>query len=88
MENDILTFAEILSRWPSDGALARDMGVSKPCARKWRERGRPLQPQYWPRLIDVAEQRFQVIITPRQLMVAARNHDEARRHDEAEAAAA
>lgn len=64
------TFSEILALWKTHGALAIDMNVPKCRARQWRVRG-SVHPRYWPRLIELVEQRFGIVITPRQLMLAA-----------------
>ncbi len=63
-------FADVFALWPSDVDLARDMGVRRGCARQWMRRGY-LEPWYWPRLTDLAEQRFGRVYTYRQFVEAA-----------------
>jgi hypothetical protein len=66
-------FTEIFELWPEelrDVHLARDMGVGRPRARQWLRRNF-LPVWYWPRLVDVAEQKFDRVITYRQLVEAA-----------------
>lgn len=80
------SFADILNLWPTLAEFVADMGVPYERAKKWRARGRAIPPRYWPRLIDMAEQRFQLVLTPRQLMLAAAAEEERRVHDLSEKA--
>lgn len=78
MSSENPSFAEILNLWPTLAEFVADMGVPYERAKKWRARGRAIPPRYWPRLIDMAEQRFQLVLTPRQLMLAAALEEERR----------
>lgn len=71
MHSENPSFTEILSRWQTLAEFVADMNVPYERAKKWRARGRAIPPKYWPRLIDMAEQRFGLVLTPRQLMLAA-----------------
>ena len=62
-------FAEIFALWPRFGELANDMGVPPSRAYQWIRRNY-LDPCYWPRLVDVIEQKFDRVITYRQLVEA------------------
>lgn len=50
--------------------LASDLGFPLSRVIRWHQRD-SVPAKYWPRLIEVAERRFDVIITARQLMLAA-----------------
>jgi hypothetical protein len=63
-------FTQIFTLWPDASVLAGDMGVPRNRARQWINRSY-LPPWYWPRLVDVVEQRFSRIVTYRQLVEAA-----------------
>lgn len=65
-------FTEIFDLWPEpcrDVQLAQDMGVKRNRARQWLNRGF-IPFWYWPRLIDVVDQKFERTITHRQLVEA------------------
>lgn len=53
-----------------DMATDGNVRVWKERVRQWRDRD-SIPPKYWPRLIDVVEARFGILITARQLMLAA-----------------
>jgi hypothetical protein len=62
-------FAKIFALWPTDIELASDMGVPRSRARQWMAR-EYVSPWYWPRLTDLAHQRFGRRFTYRQLVEA------------------
>lgn len=63
-------FTEIFELWNDSEQLARDMGVPNNRARQWLNRGYvPLW--YWQRLVDVVEQKFNRVVTYRQLVEGA-----------------
>jgi hypothetical protein len=71
MQNDIPSFTEILSWWPSDAAAAVDFGLDKKFrATAWRARN-SVPPKYWPTLIDKVAQRFDRVLTAEQLTLVA-----------------
>jgi hypothetical protein len=70
------TFAEFLKLWPTLAEFAADMDVPYERAKKWRARNRAIPPKYWPRFIEMAEHRFGIVVTPRQLMLAAAESNE------------
>lgn len=70
MHEPLTTFIAIFDLWDGTAALARDMGVKFTTADQWRRRNY-LHPRWWPRLIEAAQQRHEMEITPEQLMQAA-----------------
>lgn len=62
-------FAEIFALWPDTASLAKDMGVPSTRGHQWIRRNY-LPPWYWPRLMDVVEQKFGQVVTYRQLVEA------------------
>jgi hypothetical protein len=73
MHEDIPSFTEILSLWTDDDQLVADLGLppsARSRVRRWRERN-SVRPQYWQPLIDMADKRFGLVLTPRHLMLAA-----------------
>lgn len=75
-------FTQIFELWPDDRQCTRfqqmalDMRVPRMRARQWIARDY-LPPWYWPRLVDVLEQKFGSIVTYHQLVeatVAQRGH--------------
>lgn len=65
-------FTEIFALWPNEFQAMRigsDMGVPRGRAQQWINRDY-IPPWYWPRLVDVVEQRFGRVITYRQLVEA------------------
>ena len=51
-------------------AIAADTGFPRRRIQQWHRRNN-IRPEYWPHLIEVVEQRFGIVLTPRQLMLAA-----------------
>lgn len=64
-----MTFADIVSLWPSIEDLARDVGATPDRAYKWRARDN-IPAEYWQRLIDSGANRG-IEITPEQLVALA-----------------
>jgi hypothetical protein len=82
MPENFSSHSEILELWrrlaPGKGTrflapLARDFApVRKTTVVKWYYRN-SIPPRYWPQLIDLVDRRFDLVITPRQLMMIAAN---------------
>lgn len=78
MVEDFRSHKQVLELWRRlapgkrrfHAALAADLGLPSQNVARWYYRD-SVPPKYWPRLLDLAEQRFNVIITPRQMMLAA-----------------
>ena len=92
MHTEITSHQQVLDLWRSLAGerprrlyslIARDLAVPRARVARWHERD-SVPAKYWPRLIDLAEQRFGVVITPRQMMLAAA--EEAARDKSVEAA--
>lgn len=72
MHDDVPSFTEILSLW-TVGQLTADLELppsARPRVRQWRDRN-CLPPKHWQRIIDMAERRHGLLLTPRHLMLAA-----------------
>lgn len=79
MADDFRSHRQVLELWrrlaPGKSrrfyaALASDLGLPAQNVARWYYRN-SVPPKYWSRILDLAEQRFKVVITPRQMMEAA-----------------
>lgn len=52
----ILTFADLIGKWPNAVALADDLGVKEVTARAWKSRG-AIPSEYWTGVVAAAEKR-------------------------------
>ena len=75
MHEKIPSFTELCELWETHQALADDMCVPKSRARQWRVRNY-IRPKYWPRFIDMLEQRHGRVVTARQLMLASAGYSD------------
>jgi hypothetical protein len=62
-------FVDIFALWPGSAELARDMRVSRSCARQWIRR-QDVPMWYWAQLIGEVAARFEKTITYRDLVQA------------------
>ena len=51
-----LSFRDVIGRWPTTRAFARDAGCSPTLVRQWRHRN-SVPAQYWPRIVEGAARR-------------------------------
>jgi hypothetical protein len=51
-----LSFRDVIGRWPTTRAFARDAGCSPTLVRQWRHRD-SVPAQYWPRIVEGASRR-------------------------------
>jgi hypothetical protein len=49
-------FRDVIARWPTTRAFARDAGCSPTLVRQWRHRD-SVPAQYWPRIVEGAARR-------------------------------
>jgi hypothetical protein len=61
-----LSFHDVIARWPSTRAFARDAGCSPTLVRQWRHRD-SVPAQYWPRVVEGAARRGIVSVDLRLL---------------------
>lgn len=52
----ISSFRDVIARWPTTRAFARDAGCSPTLVRQWRHR-EFVPAQYWPRIVEGAAKR-------------------------------
>jgi hypothetical protein len=50
------SFRDVIGRWPTTRAFARDAGCSPTLVRQWRHRD-SVPAQYWPRIVEGAGRR-------------------------------
>ena len=51
-----LSFRDVIARWPTTRAFARDAGCSPTLVRQWRHRD-SVPARYWPRIVEGASRR-------------------------------
>ena len=61
-----LSFRDVIGRWPTTRAFARDAGCSSTLVRQWRHRD-SVPAQYWPRIVEGAARRGIVLVDLRVL---------------------
>jgi hypothetical protein len=73
------SFRDVIARWPTTRAFARDAGCSPTLVRQWRHRD-SVPAQYWPRIVEGAARRGIVLVDLRLLaqLAARRRAPEAR----------
>jgi hypothetical protein len=54
--SDPLSFRDVIGRWPTTRAFARDAGCSPTLVRQWRHRD-SVPAQYWPQIVAGAARR-------------------------------
>ena len=54
--NHLTGFRDLIARWPTTRAFARDAGCSPTLVRQWRHRDF-VPAQYWPRIVEGAARR-------------------------------
>ncbi len=54
-------FRDVIARWPTTRAFARDAGCSPTLVRQWRHRD-SVPAQYWPRIVEGAARRGIVLV--------------------------
>jgi len=72
--NPPLSFRDVIARWPTTRAFARDAGCSPTLVRQWRHRN-SVPARYWPRIVEGAARRGIVLVELGLLaQLAARRH--------------
>jgi hypothetical protein len=61
-----MSFRDVIGRWPTTRAFARDAGCSPMLVRQWRHRD-SVPAQYWPRIVEGAARRGIVLVDLRLL---------------------
>ncbi len=51
-----MTFADVISKWPNAGALARDIGQNRGTVKQWRRR-ESIPPEHWLSVENAARRR-------------------------------
>lgn len=60
------SFRDVIARWPTTRAFARDAGCSPTLVRQWRHRD-SVPAHYWPRIVEGAARRGIVLVDLRLL---------------------
>ena len=55
------SFRDVIARWPTTRAFARDAGCSPTLVRQWRHRD-SVPAKYWPRIVEGAARRGIVLV--------------------------
>jgi hypothetical protein len=72
-------FRDVIARWPTTRAFARDAGCTPVLVRQWRHRDF-VPAQYWPRIVEGAARRGIILIDVKLLAeLAARRRAPARK---------
>ena len=61
-----LSFRDVIGRWPTTRAFARDAGCSPTLVQQWRHRD-SVPAHYWPRIVEGAARRGIVLVDLRLL---------------------
>lgn len=75
----ITTFRDVIERWPSLAAFARDIGVEEGTAKQWRSRSK-IPAEYWSDIIVAAQERQIQAVTASLLCSLANRRRDVRRH--------
>ena len=62
----LTAFRDVIARWPTTRAFARDAGCTPTLVRQWRHRDF-VPAQYWPRIVDGAARRGIALIDAKLL---------------------
>jgi hypothetical protein len=62
----LLSFRDVIARWPTTRAFARDAGCSTTLVRQWRHRD-SVPAHYWPQIVEGAARRGIVLVDLRLL---------------------
>jgi len=63
---DPMSFRDVIGRWPTTRAFARDAGCSPTLVRQWRHRD-SVPAQYWPQIVEGASRRGIALVDLRLL---------------------